>query len=131
MASKIEVDEIAGAGSAGVMTVVGEGGSTTTNLQQGLAKQWGRVVQTSTQSLADSLNTSSISDTGTGKTVFVFSNNMRSGTDYSLLGTANQEGCGTEHSTMTASQYEIRVQSNDGSFADASQVSTAIMGDLA
>jgi len=131
MASILKLNTLTGASTAGSIAVTGEGNSTTTNLQQGLAKQWGRVVQTSTQSLADSLNTSSISDTGTGKTVFVFSNNMRSGTDYSLLGTANQEGCGTEHSTMTASQYEIRVQSNDGSFADASQVSTAIMGDLA
>jgi|14BtaG_2_1085337.scaffolds.fasta_scaffold91231_2 hypothetical protein len=131
MASTLKLNTLTGASTAGSIAVTGEGNSTTTNLQQGLAKQWGRVVQTSTQSLADSLNTSSISDTGTGKTVFVFSNNMRSGTDYSLLGTANQEGCGTEHSTMTASQYEIRVQSNDGSFADASQVSTAIMGDLA
>ena len=131
MASTLKINTLTGVTTAGSISVTGEGNSTTTNLQQGLAKQWGRVVQTSTQSLADSLNTSSISDTGTGKTVFVFSNNMRSGTDYSLLGTANQEGCGTEHSTMTASQYEIRVQSNDGSFADASQVSTAIMGDLA
>ena len=39
-ASEIAIDKLKGVSSAGSMTVVGEGGSTTTNLQQGLAKAW-------------------------------------------------------------------------------------------
>ena len=117
--------------TSGQVTIRGESSATTTNLQQGLAKQWCRIVQTSTQSIGDSFNTSGITDNGTGKTIYTFSNAMRAGTGYSILGTANQEGCGGEHSEMAAGQYEIRVQGNDGTLSDGSQVSTAIMGDLA
>ena len=126
----LNVNTIADASGTGIINVQGEG-TATTNMQQGLAKQWCRIVQTSTQSIGDSFNTSGITDNGTGKTIYTFSNAMRAGTGYSILGTANQEGCGGEHSEMAAGQYEIRVQGNDGSLADGSQVSTAIMGDLA
>ena len=131
MASTLKINTLTGVTTAGSIAVTGEGNSTTTNLQQGLAKQWCRIVQTGTQSVADSLNTTGITDNGTGKTIYTFTNAMRAGTDYSILGTANQEGCGGEHSEMAAGQYEIRVQGNDGSLSDGSQVSTAIMGDLA
>ena len=66
MASKVEVDELAGAGSAGVMTVVGEGGSTTTSLQQGLAKSWILIDGTGTMENKDSHNVSGITDNATG-----------------------------------------------------------------
>ena len=131
MTSELRVDNLKGSTTGGSINVLGEGTSATTNLQQGLAKQWCRIVQTGTQSVADSLNTASITDNGTGKTIYTFTNAMRAGTDYSILGTANQEGCGGEHSEMAAGQYEIRVQGNDGTLSDGSQVSTAIMGDLA
>ena len=126
----LNVNTIADASGTGIVDVQGEG-TATTNMQQGLAKQWCRIVQTSTQSIGDSFNTSGITDNGTGKTIYTFSNAMRAGTGYSILGTANQEGCGGEHSEMAAGQYEIRVQGNDGTLSDGSQVSTAIMGDLA
>jgi len=126
----LNVNTIADASGTGIINVQGEG-TATTNMQQGLAKQWCRIVQTSTQSIGDSFNTSGITDNGTGKTIYTFSNAMRAGTGYSILGTANQEGCGGEHSEMAAGQYEIRVQGNDGTLSDGSQVSTAIMGDLA
>jgi len=82
MASKIEVDEIAGAGSAGVMTVVGEGGSTTTNLQQGLCKSWVSKV-TDGSSMKDNFNVSSMADTATGIFTISFTNNHNND-DYAL-----------------------------------------------
>ena len=42
-ASEISIDKLGGVTAAGSMIVVGEGGSTTTNLQQGLVKSWARV----------------------------------------------------------------------------------------
>ena len=78
MASKIEVDEIAGAGSAGVMTVVGEGGTTTTSLQQGLCKAWSYYATASSFTNHDSLNISSLTDRGTGDCRIVFTNVMAS-----------------------------------------------------
>ena len=85
MASKVEVDGLAGAGSAGVMTVVGEGGSTTTSLQQGLIKAWARL---NPNTLQDSLNTTSILDNGTGDFEYNFTNNMGNA-NYSLFGSGN------------------------------------------
>ena len=40
MASELKVDKFTGVTTAGSIVVTGEGNSTTTNLQQGLAKSW-------------------------------------------------------------------------------------------
>ena len=40
MASELKVDKFTGVTTAGSILVTGEGNSTTTNLQQGLAKCW-------------------------------------------------------------------------------------------
>ena len=40
MASELKVDKFTGVTTAGSIDVTGEGNSTTTNLQQGLAKAW-------------------------------------------------------------------------------------------
>ena len=54
--------------STGQTTIVGEGGTTTTNLQQGLAKQWVYFDMASTTAI-DSFNNSSLTDNATGKFV--------------------------------------------------------------
>ena len=60
--------------STGQTTIVGEGGTTTTNLQQGLAKAW---FQSSNAAvLQDSFNISGGTDNGTGDYTFAYSNNM-------------------------------------------------------
>ena len=130
MASTLKINTLTGVSTAGSIAVTGEGNSTTTNLQQGLGKNWCRIVQTGTQSIGDSFNTSSISDNGTGRSFFNFSNAMGN-SNYSVLATSNQEGAGGEHSTFTTAQYEIRSYANDGSLTDGSQISTGILGDLA
>jgi|LUMU01.1.fsa_nt_gb hypothetical protein len=130
MTSELRVDNLKGSTTGGSINVLGEGTSATTNLQQGLAKNWCRIVQTGTQSIGDSFNTSSISDNGTGRSFFNFSNAMGN-SNYSVLATSNQEGAGGEHSTFTTAQYEIRSYANDGSLTDGSQISTGILGDLA
>ena len=40
MTSQLKVDKLQGRTTAGSIVVTGEGGSTTTNLQQGLVKAW-------------------------------------------------------------------------------------------
>ena len=62
--STIKTNTLTGTTSAGSIVVTGEGGSTTTNLQQGLAKVWIHVAND--QSINDSLNISSVDDDGTG-----------------------------------------------------------------
>jgi hypothetical protein len=48
MASELKVDKFTGVTTAGSILVTGEGNSTTTNLQQGLAKVWSCVEQGTT-----------------------------------------------------------------------------------
>ena len=52
-------------GSAGSATIIGEGGTNTTNIQQGLTKHWVRAYGT-TFAIHDSFNTASVTDAGTG-----------------------------------------------------------------
>ena len=74
--STAKVNTLTGTTSAGSIVVTGEGGSTTTSLQQGLAKQWCHTSGVGTPALADSFNTASVTDNGTGSQGFSFSNNM-------------------------------------------------------
>ena len=61
-ASEIAIDKIKGVTAAGSMLVVAEGGTTTTNLQQGLTKVWCAWTGASV-SIYDSLNVSGMTDT--------------------------------------------------------------------
>tara|TARA_R100000388_G_scaffold90840_1_gene72503 strand:+ start:418 stop:810 length:393 start_codon:yes stop_codon:yes gene_type:complete len=64
MASVLKVDQITGVTTAGSITVTGEGNSTTTNLQQGLAKAWVHASGAAVQD--DTFNVSGGTDHGTG-----------------------------------------------------------------
>ena len=65
MASELKVDKFTGVTTAGSIDVTGEGNSTTTNLQQGLVKQWDKFNQ-ETPAVLDSFNLSSMTDRTTG-----------------------------------------------------------------
>ncbi len=60
--SEILVNKLTGTSTAGSILVTGEGNSTTTNLQQGLAKAWAAFGTDAV--LDDSLNASSATDNG-------------------------------------------------------------------
>ena len=66
MASILKVDTLTGVSTAGSISVTGEGNSTTTNLQQGLAKAWVNFQGSSTAAIRDALNSSSLTDNGSG-----------------------------------------------------------------
>jgi len=139
MASKVEVDGLAGAGSAGVMTVVGEGGSTTTSLQQGLAKAW--VFGGTDASLTDNFNIASGTDNGTGDYSYAITNDMANA-NYSILGTASNAvandpviSCNPSNDVTATGSYRLQIgltgQGTDN-FAQADKVHySAIFGDLA
>ena len=91
--STILVNTLTGTSTAGSIAVTGEGNSTTTNLQQGLAKAWIDYKGTSTNSIRDSLNFASVSDNGTGDYTFTFANSMAN-TNYAVVSTAAN---GTSH----------------------------------
>ena len=132
-ASEIAIDKLKGVSSAGSMIVVGEGGSTTTNLQQGLAKHWNQFVQ-SNASVADSFNQSSATDEGTGDTSWDFTNAMGND-DYS-----SQTTCNSGSYQFTSSYNDAqKTTAGDRCFsmtaasgvADATTVFVTTHGDLA
>ena len=74
-ASEIAIDKLKGVTAAGSMLVVGEGGTTTTNLQQGLCKAWVTIDGEGTIAIIDSFNIGSITDNGTADYSYTVSNN--------------------------------------------------------
>ena len=76
--STIKANTLTGTSTAGSIAVTGEGNSTTTNLQQGLAKAWFEFTSVTTTTMTDSFNTSVSVDNGTGDTSLSFTNNMSS-----------------------------------------------------
>ena len=76
MASQLKVDTLTGVTTAGSIVVTGEGNSTTTNLQQGLAKAWVHFTGVSTTAVRDSFNVASLTDISAGKTSVVYTSAM-------------------------------------------------------
>ena len=139
--SEIAIDKLKGASSAGSMSVVGEGGSTTTNLQQGLCKVWYNI-SSNFATTNDSFNIASITDNATGEHNGNFTNNMSS-VNYGALAdhhNNNNDGAGLRMGQVhdTASDgVRVHTGKNSGSDivfeedGDFTQPVVHIMGDLA
>ena len=97
MASILKVNTFTGASTAGSIAVTGEGNSTTTNLQQGLYKQWIHV-PANLASITDSFNVTSLTDSATGVGVVNINNDMGN-TTYALFCTV--QDCGSDSSMRT------------------------------
>lgn len=74
----LKTDKLTGKTTAGSISVVGEGNSTTTNLQQGLAKAWADYSGSGT-TFSDSFNCASATDNGTGNYTITITNDFSSG----------------------------------------------------
>ena len=137
MASQLKVDTITGVTTAGSISVTGEGNSTTTNLQQGLAKAWANIDETGTASIRDSFNVSGITDHATGDFSHAFSN---------VFGNVNHASSAASNATLAAnynrntsflealSASSIRHKSssaNDNGVEDQEAVMVITFGDLA
>ena len=133
-ASEIAIDKLKGVSSVSSISVVAEGGTTTTNLQQGLAKCWFQITQDSSHSLDDSLNIGSISDDGAGETTVNFSNAM-SNSDWSGVLTAqgsnNRRAVNNAPNTTRIKVEVYEVASNTTANDATGGVSGTVHGDLA
>ena len=72
--STLKANTLTGTTSAGSILVTGEGGSTTTNLQNGLTKVWLSYDADSSNAIDDSLNIASITDNGNGDATHTWTN---------------------------------------------------------
>jgi len=136
MASILKVDTITGVTTAGSISVTGEGNSTTTNLQQGLAKSWCNL-NFSTAAIADSFNTASITDSATGRFVANFTSAMNnalyssSGSSRFNLAASDISGRAVNHQPAAGSVKINSFTTTDGSLTDDQGVDSQFCGDLA
>ena len=130
MASELKVDKFTGVTTAGSILVTGEGNSTTTNLQQGLAKAWNNVTQ-GTSAIQDSFNISSISDDSTGTYTQNYTNNMNNDLVSAVMGCENAGNMGTTGTFGSSSTKFTTVLTTNASANDYNDACNAIHGDLA
>ena len=95
----LKTNTLTGTSTAGSIAVTGEGNSTTTNLQQGLAKLWCDLNGTGTIATRDSFNEASLTDNGTGSYNVNFTNNMSSA-NYSTTAGVNYDSSGSTGSSV-------------------------------
>ena len=139
MASELKVDKFTGVTTAGSILVTGEGGSTATNLQQGLSKCWVRWNGTGTAANNDSLGVSGITDHSTGVQSQTFTNAFNN-TDFNIvtgigeLGGGGNRGIGIQiaPTTTTTKFYTFYFPSSGGTTVDDVDLNSAAwQGDLA
>ena len=138
MASILKVDTLTGVTTAGSISVTGGGNSTTTNLQQGLAKVWHHYNQSGTLATVNSFNVSSATDNGVGITTTVYTNVLAndkyvvSGSHNSPLSNTASWVTGFDNSAnfktgqVTCSTFNV-----SSGRVDATKALMAIHGDLA
>jgi len=136
----VKVDNIRGNTAANSVTVVAEGGSTTTNLQQGLAKAWLSMNGTGTIAVRDSFNMTGITDQGVGLTTVTIANNMGSA-EYSVGGASGtfidnsdnvRFGLSTAAEAPTSTLFRtITREANDDTNRDVTYSFAQVHGDLA
>jgi hypothetical protein len=133
MASILKVDTLTGVTTAGSISVTGEGNSTTTNLQQGLAKAWGHF-EGSDATLDDSLNTASLTDNGSGNFSPQYTSNM-SNTNSASASNGNWSSQVASNSGHKISSFATAsctvITASNGSNADVDDTTYTIFGDLA
>jgi len=118
MASILKVDDLRGNTSAGDITITGEGGTGTIQLQQGLSKAWCKFGNDAQPD--DSFNISSGTDVNTGRWRFAKTNLMNN-TNYTVVGTNGSviDGFTTGHNSNAVESTTNHSQSKyDGDWED-------------
>ena len=118
--------------ASGNMSVPGEGGTTQTNLQQGLVKAWCKFDgEASSIANDDSFNVSGLTDHGTGQYTVAIDNDMAND-DYAHTCNGSEQVMSPLNSGNTfAGSVRIYSKNLSDSFIDAQEVSVQITGDLA
>lgn len=127
---------MAGTIAADTLTHSTAGSIATNYVVEGSAKHWHTSDGSGTVAIDDSFNTSSMTDVGTGRYVFSFTNNFStlnfSPTSNCNSNTASSWGDGGNATyNKTTSQYNIGSNNNSGSATDSNFVQVGAWGDLA
>jgi hypothetical protein len=137
----LKTNTLTGTSTAGSIAVTGEGNSTTTNLQQGLAKSWTHFQGTGTAASVDGLNISSVDDDGTGDHGLHFTNNMANATYCVPIGVDDDNSSqsvievDTSNGTMATNGFDFEGyflnSSTNRTNLDIANIYLVITGDLA
>jgi len=137
-------DDAIAVADAGVITLLttavakSEGGAVTTNIAQGLCKQWIHFNGEGTIAILDSFNTTTITDNATGDHQVTIASDMAND-DFSVSGTICSDVSGTSVAAIqgpavnehAVSSYQVYTGSNTTSRDDVAVINLHIMGDLA
>ena len=123
-------------GSAGSTTITGEGGSNTTNIQQGLCKMWVNFDMINGNVNRDSLNVSSINDDQTGTATYTYTTAMNATDNIAVTNGHRAEdheiGVRKTSNNTSSIQSMAHTTSGDGdSNVDSDSNYIAVFGDLA
>ena len=136
--STLKANTFTGTTSAGSILVTGEGGSVTTNLQQGLAKCWINFEGDGTIAISDSFNVSGITDNGTGDYEIAINNDMSNANYSSTYSGTHDGGSYTSYLTTdhddppTASKITVNSMNSGSSLiGDHEILCVTLHGDLA
>ena len=136
MASLLKVDTLTGVTTAGSISVTGEGNSTTTNLQQGLAKAWtlDETLYSNSNFVANSFNIASTSDEGTGDMHINFTSGFSSTGYASVAGSGGysaNDTVVTKFGDSTSSKDDVKMQDTAGPTYTDESITYVAHGDLA
>ena len=122
--------------NTGQVTIQGEG-TATTNLQQGLAKGWLTLDGTGTIAIVDSFNIGTITDQGTAKYSYAYSNNVVA-TKHPVTGSVIGSTSSNYYSftasdgvAQTTAGSQVNTTHHGGAHDDQDPVHLVIHGDLA
>ena len=129
--STLLLNTLTGKTSAGSIVVTGEGGSTTTPLQEGLAKV---IIYYDTTNAANrqSINVSGVTDNGVGNSTISYTNAMVGNAISSYVSGDNYYGIGEIFGSGSSSHFH-RVRGNSAytTLVDTTATHAAVFGDLA
>jgi len=126
----LKTNTLTGTSTAGSIAVTGEGNSTTTNLQQGLAKSFITFRSDSSFINRDSFNVSSLADGGAGFGTATMTNVMSS-IYHTTHSTSNDENAHAGSGSHTTANYQLFSKNSSHSLTDATSQYGTVLGDLA
>ena len=113
-----------------ITIVAGAGNITTTNVQQGLAMSWITFTSASSFTNHDSLNVTTLTDSGAGYGTVTMTNVMNS-IYHTVHSTSNDDNAHAGSGSHTTANYQLFSKNSSHSLTDATSQYGTVFGDLA
>ena len=113
-----------------ITIVAGAGNVTTTNVQQGLAMSWITFTSASSFTNHDSLNVTTLTDSGAGYGTVTMTNVMNS-IYHTVHSTSNDDNAHAGSGSHTTANYQMFSKNSSHSLTDATSQYGTVFGDLA